>query len=1029
MKTKPIIPLLAFLAALHGPALNAADLTRPIAPADLIFEEVDGMVAVEAEHFYKQTRAEKRAWHLTSPRHLPEVQPDPDPPHLAGASGGAYMEILPDTRVTHADRLIHGENFTNDPGVMAILHYKVHFNNPGRYYVWVRAYSTGTEDNGLHVGFNDQWPASGRRMQWCDGKNSWRWESKQRTETEHCGVPYAIYLDIPTAGQHEILFSMREDGFEMDKFLLTRDREYKPEGTGPEPRIKSGRLPAPFPAVAAAPESVAEKAQPRPALRMNAAEFPTDDTGYYLDGDRWLAIESSTAKEARTASPFQFPSGRYHVTLQTVGENDGRSTYQVFVNGQKIGDFLAPLAKEQFEEGPAYHVTWNNIEINGGDVVEVASTVATLDGSDVSRGRWAALVFEPANSETRKAVASFAPAKPVRPATPSRPALVEPRRPNGTGAVEISGELKQWHKVTLTLDGPFANEMDTAPNPFTDYNLTVTFAHESGDPRYRVPGYFAADANAAETSADSGTKWRAHLSPDKPGRWTYEVSFQQGKHAALGEAGQAMKPFDGQRGSFTVGPTDKTGRDFRAGGRLQYVGKHYLQFAGTKDYFLKAGPDAPETFLAYVEFDNTQARKRNVPLKTWSPHIPDWREGDPAWQGGKGKGIIGSLNYLASKGINAFSFLTYNAGGDGDNVWPFVHRDEKLNYDVSKLAQWGIVFDHAQSLGLYLHFKTQETENDDLKGPGAAQSLDGGDLGPERKLYFRELIARFGHALALNWNFGEENTQTPEQQRAMIDYVAALDPYQHLRVIHTYPNEQDKVYAPLLGDNSQLTGASLQNHWNQTHRRTLKWVRESAAAGKPWVVANDEQGGADTGVPPDMGYKGYDGRKPDGTTVQSPDDIRKATLWGNLMAGGAGVEYYFGYQLPENDLLCEDFRSRDRSWDWCRMAMEFFHENKIPFWEMQNANRLIGNKDDNNSKFCFAKPGEIYVIYLANGGTTHLDLSGVHGTFGVQWFNPRGGGALQAGSVTSLQAGGQVQTGNAPADPGEDWVILVRRNQ
>ena len=34
------------------------------------------------------------------------------------------------------------------------------------------------------------------------------------------------------------------------------------------------------------------------------------------------------------------------------------------------------------------------------------------------------------------------------------------------------------------------------------------------------------------------------------------------------------------------------------------------------------------------------------------------------------------------------------------------------------------------------------------------------------------------------------------------------------------------------------------------------------------------------------------------------------------MAGGAGVEYYFGYSLPENDLLCEDFRSRDRSWDF-----------------------------------------------------------------------------------------------------------------
>ncbi len=46
------------------------------------------------------------------------------------------------------------------------------------------------------------------------------------------------------------------------------------------------------------------------------------------------------------------------------------------------------------------------------------------------------------------------------------------RKPDGDGSVAISGELKQWHKVTLTLDGPFAHEKDNKPNPFTDYRLT-----------------------------------------------------------------------------------------------------------------------------------------------------------------------------------------------------------------------------------------------------------------------------------------------------------------------------------------------------------------------------------------------------------------------------------------------------------------------------------------------------------------------------------------------------------------------------
>ena len=70
---------------------------------------------------------------------------------------------------------------------------------------------------------------------------------------------------------------------------------------------------------------------------------------------------------------------------------------------------------------------------------------------------------------------------------------------------------------------------------------------------------------------------------------------------------------------------------------------------------------------------------------------------------------------------------------------------------------------------------------------------------------------------------------------------------------HTFPDQQDKVYPPLLGDRSQLTGASLQNSWSQAHQRTLKWVTESTQAGKPWVVANDEQNPASMGVPPDPG--------------------------------------------------------------------------------------------------------------------------------------------------------------------------------
>ena len=37
---------------------------------------------------------------------------------------------------------------------------------------------------------------------------------------------------------------------------------------------------------------------------------------------------------------------------------------------------------------------------------------------------------------------------------PAGPALHGPRHPGGDGSVAVSGERKQWHKVTLTVDGP-----------------------------------------------------------------------------------------------------------------------------------------------------------------------------------------------------------------------------------------------------------------------------------------------------------------------------------------------------------------------------------------------------------------------------------------------------------------------------------------------------------------------------------------------------------------------------------------------
>jgi hypothetical protein len=574
-------------------------------------------------------------------------------------------------------------------------------------------------------------------------------------------------------------------------------------------------------------------------------------------------------------------------------------------------------------------------------------------------------------------------------------------------AAQVTGELRKWHRITLTFDGPATSETAT-PNPFRDYRLDVTFTHAGR--QVTVPGFYATDGNAAESGAAEGSRWRVHFVPDAEGTWEYRTSFRTGRDVAIADrASGTSAAFDGATGRFRVGPSNKSGRDFRSRGLLRYAGKRYLRFAESGEYYLKGGADSPENLLAYADFDGTESHRPAAArageaaatgLHRYAPHLRDWRPGDPTWRGGKGKGLIGALNYLASRGMNSVYFLTMNVDGDGRDVWPWTAEREFFRFDCSKLDQWEIVFQHMDRLGLALHVVTQETENDQL--------LDGGALGPQRRLYYRELVARFAHHPALVWNLGEENTNTDAERKAFAVYLHELDPYDHPVVVHTYPGQYDAVYDPLLGFPS-FEGPSLQmGQMQQTHAETLKWVRRSQERGRPWIVCLDEIGPADTGVV---------------TDAEDPDhaEVRHHALWGNLMAGGAGCEWYFGYRHPHHDLNCEDWRSRERMWDQTRAALQFFRRH-LPFERMAPHDELTASDQD----YCLAAPGRVYAVYLPPGEQTTLDLGRTTDRFTVRWYDPRRGGDLQSGSVRSLRSPGIHDLGDPPAEPGRDWVVLVK---
>jgi len=253
-----------------------------------------------------------------------------------------------------------------------------------------------------------------------------------------------------------------------------------------------------------------------------------------------------------------------------------------------------------------------------------------------------------------------------------------------TGLATTSGEFQRYHKLTFTWDGTNLSESEST---FQDYRLNITFMSPTGQ-TYVVPGYFAADGNAAESSSTSGNKWRCHFTALETGVWTYTASFRTGNNIAVSfdpNEGASLAPIDGDAGSFAISETNKSGKDFRGKGKLEYVGEHFMQWTNG-EYYLKIGSDSPENFLEFDGFDNTNS------TRSYPSHINDWNNGDPTWKNDEGRGIIGAVNYLSEKGINGQYFVIHRGG---EIATPWVNPSNSYaTFDVSKMDQWQIVFDH-----------------------------------------------------------------------------------------------------------------------------------------------------------------------------------------------------------------------------------------------------------------------------------------------------------------------------------------------
>ena len=278
--------------------------------------------------------------------------------------------------------------------------------------------------------------------------------------------------------------------------------------------------------------------------------------------------------------------------------------------------------------------------------------------------------------------------------------------------------------------------------------------------------------------------------------------------------------------------------------------------------------------------------------------------------------------------------------------------------------------------------------------------LNKGDLGPERIIYYRELMARFGYHLGWRWCIGEEPAGLSAQQfKDIATHLRQLDPYHHAVGAHCSGQRPKRVsqYTPLLG--YQEFEAAFAQINEDYHKEVLWLITKSAQAGKKWVVPLDEPN----------------------AILPKEDQKARVSFWKVVTACGEGLDIYTAYKMDDySDITIEDFRRLESIWDQMRHGIQFF--------ELKQVNRHLGQmvtKDELVSGgYCMTVPGKIYVIYSQQANDLELDLTGDAKQFDVHWYNPAAGGDLQQTSAKQVKGGTKVTLGAPPTDSSE-WTILL----
>jgi hypothetical protein len=285
-------------------------------------------------------------------------------------------------------------------------------------------------------------------------------------------------------------------------------------------------------------------------------------------------------------------------------------------------------------------------------------------------------------------------------------------------------------------------------------------------------------------------------------------------------------------------------------------------------------------------------------------------------------------------------------------------------------------------------------------GDGQIHLTPGSD---DERRYIRYATARLGAFSNITWDLGDDLDSFRDEKWAHETgtLVESWDPNRHLATTHpTHREHQDR--------GSEWFGfTSIQDWGRNQHALMLEERQRQIQTGRIIPQTNEE-----------YGYEDHYPLWAPAPPGDSAETLRR-TAWDIAMAGAYGTA---GETARRGVSIWPDTGGgwlNGRGDDTMTMLKGYAHMvdffTSFEWWKTEPHDELV-----NNGAYCLAQPGEIYAIYLPNGGNVTVNLP--EGQYDATWFSGFSGETV---TVVRVQGG---SSWRSPRAPGRlDWALLLKR--